>query len=212
MTTNDPPRTVILAAVDDSVLAEQVIQVAVSLAATKTAELHVTHVVDTLPVASASLGGSAVALPGPRELLRSGHELLTRLVRVASDRGARPTGHLRLGVAWKTIVQLATDIDADVLVLGTHDPGGLERLLLGSVTEILVRKAPCSVVVVRPKRPVAKNIVEIEPPCPDCLAAQRASGGATLWCARHTGHHVAAHTYSEIPESFAMGSLTIRPS
>ena len=205
------PRTVILAAVDDSALSEHVVTVAASLAHTPTAELHLTHVVDALPTPSASVGGSAVALPGPQELIRIGHELLTRLVGTALALGARPTGHLRLGITWKTIVQLATDIDADVLVVGTHDPGGLERLLLGSVTEILVRKAPCSVVVVRPKRGVAKAIVEIEPPCPDCLAAQRASGGATLWCARHSEHHRAAHTYEDVPDSFAMGSLTIRP-
>ncbi|MGE3955477.1 MAG: universal stress protein [Vicinamibacterales bacterium] len=48
------------------------------------------------------------------------------------------------------IVEVAGRIDADLIVLGTHGRSGFDRLLLGSVTEKVVRTAPCPVVTVPP--------------------------------------------------------------
>lgn len=48
------------------------------------------------------------------------------------------------------IVETAKSIHADLLVMGTHGRGGFERLLLGSVTEKVVRSAPCPVLTVPP--------------------------------------------------------------
>jgi nucleotide-binding universal stress UspA family protein len=49
------------------------------------------------------------------------------------------------------ILRMSQELEADFLVVGTHDATGFERLLLGSIAETLMRKAPCSVMVVRPK-------------------------------------------------------------
>jgi hypothetical protein len=46
----------------------------------------------------------------------------------------------------------------------------------------------------------------IRAPCAECLRAQRESKGATLWCARHSGHHVHAHAHYEFPQGFGEGS------
>ena len=43
------------------------------------------------------------------------------------------------------IVRVAADHSADVIVMGTHGRTGLSRLLLGSVAEAVLRKAPCPV-------------------------------------------------------------------
>jgi hypothetical protein len=51
---------------------------------------------------------------------------------------------------------------------------------------------------------------EIEPPCPDCIAVRHETHRQKLWCARHEAHHPRAHTYSEVPETFGMGSQTFR--
>ncbi len=48
------------------------------------------------------------------------------------------------------VVDAAGRIDADLIVLGTHGRSGFERLLLGSVTEKVVRTAPCPVITVPP--------------------------------------------------------------
>jgi hypothetical protein len=50
-----------------------------------------------------------------------------------------------------TLLQMAVDYDADLMVVGTHGRRGVERMMLGSVAEELVRKARCPVLVARPK-------------------------------------------------------------
>jgi nucleotide-binding universal stress UspA family protein len=47
------------------------------------------------------------------------------------------------------IVRYATDASMDLIVMGTHGRTGLERLLMGSVAEKVMRDAPCSVLVVK---------------------------------------------------------------
>jgi nucleotide-binding universal stress UspA family protein len=55
---------------------------------------------------------------------------------------------LRDGSAVHEILAAAQDFESDVIVLGTHGRGGFERLVLGSVTEKVLRKAPCAVLTV----------------------------------------------------------------
>ena len=56
---------------------------------------------------------------------------------------------LRTGVPYKEIVGAATRERADLIVIGTHGRGGLDRALLGSVADRVIRLAPCPVVTVR---------------------------------------------------------------
>ncbi len=56
---------------------------------------------------------------------------------------------LRAGVAYTEIVDLARDERADLIVIGTHGRGGIDRALLGSVADRVVRLAPCPVLTVR---------------------------------------------------------------
>lgn len=57
---------------------------------------------------------------------------------------------LRTGTDHVEIIRYAREEDIDLIVLGTHGATGLEHALLGSVTERVVRKAPCPVLTVRP--------------------------------------------------------------
>jgi nucleotide-binding universal stress UspA family protein len=57
---------------------------------------------------------------------------------------------LRGGVTHEVICRLAAEIGASVLVMATHGRKGLGHLLLGSVTERVLRDAPCPVLVVKP--------------------------------------------------------------
>jgi nucleotide-binding universal stress UspA family protein len=56
---------------------------------------------------------------------------------------------VRVGRASDEIVTAALELEASLLVTGTHGRGGLEHLLAGSVAETVVRTAPCPVLVVR---------------------------------------------------------------
>jgi nucleotide-binding universal stress UspA family protein len=60
--------------------------------------------------------------------------------------------HYRDGRPDKAIVQLASEIDADLIVVASHPPTRLERWLGGPLADRIARNAPCPVVIVRQKR------------------------------------------------------------
>jgi len=60
--------------------------------------------------------------------------------------------HLRVGRPDKEIVDLAEEIDAGLVVVGSRGLGGVRRALVGSVSDSVVRHAPCPVLVVRQAR------------------------------------------------------------
>ena len=49
------------------------------------------------------------------------------------------------------IIRVAEELHADLIVLGTHGHTGWKRFALGSVTELVVKHAPCAVFIIRPK-------------------------------------------------------------
>ena len=61
----------------------------------------------------------------------------------------RTSVQLAVGIPFLEIVRCARDVKADLIVMGSHGLTGIEHFMLGSVAERVVRKAPCSVLVVR---------------------------------------------------------------
>ncbi|MEW5801077.1 MAG: universal stress protein [bacterium] len=55
-----------------------------------------------------------------------------------------------LGTPHQQITRMAADVKIDLIVMGTHGHSGITRLLAGSVTEEVIKTAPCPVVIVRP--------------------------------------------------------------
>ena len=55
----------------------------------------------------------------------------------------------------REVVQYAQETGSDLIVMGTHGRSGFSHLLRGSVAENVVRRAPCSVLTVRPREPKA---------------------------------------------------------
>lgn len=110
----------------------------------------------------------------------------------------RVTAHFRRGSPAENIAQLAADVDADLVLVGSHGHRGLERLFLGSVAERVAHLARCPVWIIRPKAHSTEGRVPaIEPPCPQCVAHRQETNGAELWCARHSEHHyLRPHHYS----------------
>ncbi len=111
--------------------------------------------------------------------------------------------HARIGAPTKELLNLAVEADADLIVVGTHGRTGVQRMLLGSVAERVVRYATCPVLVARGVYHDldAENIdaaVEFapEPPCAGCVAKREETDGATWWCDEHGRPHEEAHVYS----------------
>ncbi len=204
--TNMNSRVVVLAAIDSTMASEQVIATASRLAAGMPgAELHLLHVIDVSPreAVEGSVPSTTKALEDARYVLERASD------HVAASFNGRIVGHLAAGTAWREIVQLAANVQADLIVVGTHDRKGIQRLVLGSVAEQVTKKAQCAVLVARAKD-YHSNVPEIEPPCADCLAKQRETGGETLWCDRHASRHTHGRLHYETPPTFGVGSMLIR--
>jgi nucleotide-binding universal stress UspA family protein len=73
---------------------------------------------------------------------------LARALEEARERVPDAQSLLRHGLPWGTIVDVITQIDADLVVMGTHGRRGINRAILGSVAEKVVRLAPVAVLTV----------------------------------------------------------------
>jgi nucleotide-binding universal stress UspA family protein len=123
-----------------------------------------------------------------------------RLAHPDAPLGFRIVSHAHVATAAHSIVQLASDLSADLIVIGTHNPKGIERLLLGSVAESTVRNARCPVLVIPPPPQLGPEET-ITPACPECVQTRFASAGKDFWCAQHSERHGRRHTYHQADRS-----------
>jgi nucleotide-binding universal stress UspA family protein len=70
--------------------------------------------------------------------------------------------HARIGKAAPEILGLASEVGADLIIVGSNGLTGLERVLLGSTSEHVVREAGCTVEVARPKTYPEVELIPIE--------------------------------------------------
>jgi nucleotide-binding universal stress UspA family protein len=140
----------ILVPTDFSKHSENALKYAVAFAEKFGAELHLLHVVQDLAL---FLPDAVTAMPPVTPPV----EQLTAAVRVALDRlieehqlqRLKVQTEVREGTPFYEIIHCAREKDVDLIVMGTHGRSGLVHVLLGSVTEKVVRKAPCPVLTVR---------------------------------------------------------------
>ncbi len=136
--------TTILLATDGSREAELAATTAADLAKSTGSELHVVHVGELRPT---FLAQTEVE---PAQLEREARELLDEQVRKVEGAGSTvKEAHLRLGRADEEIVDLAHSIGAGLIVMGSRGHGRIRRALMGSVSDSVVRHAPCPVTIVR---------------------------------------------------------------
>ena len=115
----------------------------------------VTVVEDVYPAATVSAfeAGLAIAPPEATEaqqaLWNSGRALVEGVAQELEQSGLRTEVVERRGTPATTIVDEARDWGADLILVGSHGRTGLKRVLMGSVAERVVSRAPCSVEVVR---------------------------------------------------------------
>ena len=138
----------IVVATDSSEEAQQAATMAMEIASNTDSELHVVHVED-VPVMAA-----AYAVPDiQHESEKAARELLDEQADAMEEAGTSiAERHLRAGQPADEIILLAEERGAGLIVTGSRGHGGIKRLLLGSVSETVVRYAHCPVLVVRGQR------------------------------------------------------------
>ncbi len=141
------PKT-ILVPTDLSEGAEEALDYALALAAALGAQVHLLNVVG-IPSLGVPELGLAMASVTIDTVVVENQKAIDELA--ARKRTIAPIGQaiLRTGDAKDTILQVAKELGADLIVMGTHGRRGLKRALLGSIAELVVRTAACPVLTVR---------------------------------------------------------------
>jgi nucleotide-binding universal stress UspA family protein len=128
----------ILVPIDWTDLSQRALRLATRLAREHAAELVLLYVV---PLPALMHG------PPPESYLNQLLEALRRLQ--PCDPKVRVQYLVAEGVPALAILSAARGSQCDLIIMGTHGRTGLKRLLLGSVTEVVIRKAPCPVLTVK---------------------------------------------------------------
>jgi nucleotide-binding universal stress UspA family protein len=149
-----PPQR-ILVPVDLSPYSEGLLRYAGVLAGLYGARLDLLHVVEPLPSGGA-FSGALPALEYTKLMQGRAREHLLELVGKTSGSVPETRLHVEGGHAAAGILDFAERTGADMIVLATQGRSGIERFLIGSVAERVVRTAPCLVLTVKVKvAPVA---------------------------------------------------------
>jgi len=139
----------VLCAVDFSPVSERAAAYALSLSQEAEGRLTLLHVVESLP------SETLVALPqlDPASYLeRKSIEARARLEKLVPEEArhwCQPSSRTTCGKPYREILRIAEEEQADIVVLGVHGHGALDRTLFGSTTQRVVRHAACPVLTIR---------------------------------------------------------------
>jgi nucleotide-binding universal stress UspA family protein len=133
------PIGIILHPTDFSRFSEHTFELACALAREYAARLVVLHVVMPLTLRTDGSSQASGGVTGFNEALTQLDNLL------APDNNLHFERRIARGSAAEVILNTIQELDADLVVLGTHGAGGSSSVLLGSVAEQVLRNAPCPV-------------------------------------------------------------------
>jgi nucleotide-binding universal stress UspA family protein len=149
----------ILLAIDDSKFSEAAIETVLEQARRHGTEVRVLHVLEPPPLLVArELGGFEPALESALEFQKQQAEaVVAKAAELLRAQGLKVTAAVEMGDPKSKILDVAEEWQADLIVLGSHGRTGLNRFLMGSVSDAVARHACCSVEIVRICPANAKN-------------------------------------------------------
>ena len=148
----------VLLAIDESIHSEAAIAAVCKRFSPETARIRLVHVVEwprglAAPFSFAEGPSAAECVLAVHDAMRhAGRDLLKRGETHLRNAGFEVVSQLDEGDVRQVILEDAAAWPADMIVLGSHGRTGFNRFLLGSVSESVVRHAPCSVEIVREQR------------------------------------------------------------
>jgi len=177
-----PPR--ILASLDGSALAQEVVNPASDLAAALGAELVLVRVAE-LPVYPIGPFGEPYAYTSydPSAAIAEANAYLEGIAATLRQRGHNVTLEIPTGFPSQEIATVARERQVDVIAMATHGRGGLARLVLGSVATGTLQRTSVPMVLVRPSvlrgTAVVQTAVEAVPATAEAVPAAQATAAAS---------------------------------
>ncbi|MBM7711011.1 universal stress protein [Enterococcus xiangfangensis] len=138
----------ILVAVDGSAKSKKAFDEAINIAKRNKGKLTLATVIDTASF-SGTTGGNS--LPLMQEAREKAQQSIAELEqhRMAEEQAVHLTSQILAGNPKREIVELAKELETDLIVMGSTGLGALSLLLVGSTTAYVVNQAPCNVMVVK---------------------------------------------------------------
>jgi nucleotide-binding universal stress UspA family protein len=147
---NHPAFHTVVVGTDGSDTAAEAVRQATAVARTNGARLHVVTAYGARP--GWDRDRSLVAMPDKLRWMASPGEAAERIARQAAadaqEAGVEVEYHSQLGDAADVILQVAREVDADLVVVGNKGMQGTKRLLTGSVPNSVSHRAPSNVLIV----------------------------------------------------------------
>lgn len=143
----------ILAATDLSPESLSAVSYAAHLARGQGAKLTVLHIAHSTSLAYTDFALPIDMLDIDAAIEEAARDQLERWAKSHLRQLPNATVMVRGGITHETICEVASDLGASVIVMATHGRKGIGHLVLGSVTERVLRDAPCPVLVVKPPHP-----------------------------------------------------------
>lgn len=137
----------ILVAIDGSEISKRSLQMAIDEAKAWDAELHAIYVIETGMLSSVPVDNTLEVIYSLLE--NEGARIMEESQTSASDAGITLETHIKQGHAGNEILKLAEELEADLIMLGSHGKSEIDRLLIGSVTTYVVRHSSITTLVVR---------------------------------------------------------------
>ena len=151
----------ILFATDFSEASQAALPYAAAIARRYDSQLHVAHIMSPASYIIPSLPGDPVTLDSIHEAARA--DARQRMEAVASHLKTVPHHtYVREGDVWESLADLIQTHEIDLLVVGTHGRTGVQKLILGSKAEEILRLVPCPVLTVGPKIAGRAKLTAIE--------------------------------------------------
>ncbi len=136
----------ILVPTDFSPFSQRAIDYGAFVAERFEAKIVLIHVIES---AAYSVTDTMIVVNHEAALKATAEALMENLEKQCIEKGMAVTTRVVSGTPYREIIKEAEQEEADLIIIGTHGRTGLERFLLGSVAEKVVRLATCSVLTVR---------------------------------------------------------------
>jgi len=141
----------ILIATDGSESAEKAASFGIQIAGQSGAKIYALYVIDITPYYSIPLD-QVWSKEVYEQIEKMGHEITADVEKTAKAAGLEAESIVLKGDPAEKIVNFAEERNVDMIVVGSHGIGGFERLVIGSVSEKVVRHAQTPVLVVRERK------------------------------------------------------------
>lgn len=193
------PNKCILTATDFSEYSKVALDICLGVSRCMKTKLYVLHTIEKFPHDYRHLLSSAAHADMKQKLEEEAMGKIKTMIPGELLENEDIVPIVRFGKPFLEIIQVAKEENVDLLVIGTHGRAGVDRVILGSVAERIVRKARCPVMVVRGRKYVGFKRIIVPIDLSDCsrIALEYAAATARAHKSKLTILHVYEESFIE---------------